>query len=181
MIVWLASALARPLVVVDVPFPTERIFDKPDRVCLRVPLPVPDTDSETTLGDFSLSCTVRSGMLFACVQLEVPTWPEKVPPLQCGPENASVRVRPVRAFDPTEDIWDGVSLVRDLAVLQATYRVDHPDAPGILPGGRCAIQDGRFEFKTKNPEKRQTCTLVLGEDVERTIEIRLVRRLPASP
>ncbi|MEM6931743.1 MAG: hypothetical protein AAF602_32730 [Myxococcota bacterium] len=175
--IWMSLALARPPLALDVPFPTQRIFDKPDQVCLRVPTSSPDTDSTSVLGDFEVRCTARSGTLHACVQLLTDTWPDEVPPLQCGPDDAAVLMRPVPAFDPAEDIWDGVSLVRDVAVHQATYRVDHPDVPGILPGGRCGIADGRFEFKTKAPDKRQTCILVIGEE-ERRVPIRLVRRLP---
>lgn len=180
MLTWFTVALAASPRVLDVPFPTQKIFDRPERVCLRVPLDAPDSDSELTIADFGLRCTVTSRVLEACVELLSDTWPHEVPPLRCGPDDAAILVRPVAAFDPTEDIWDGVSLVRDVAVHQATFRVDHRDVPGILPGGRCGIEDGRFEFKTRDPAKRQTCILVLGDEDEREVPIRLVRRLPSS-
>lgn len=176
MIPWVAIAWAAPPRVLDIPFPTDRLFDTPDRVCLLLPMDVEDTDSETELVDFSVRCTIEQGQLSACVTLLAETWPEQVPPLQCGPEGQAVYMRPVPAFDPAETIWDGVKIVRNVAVLQGAYRVDHEDAPGILPGGRCGISEGRFWFKTRNQQRRQTCTLVIGEK-ERLVEIRLVKRL----
>ena len=177
MIVWLTTAWARPPIVLDVPFPTARLFDTPDRVCLLMSMDAPDSDSTTEMSDFSVQCAISSGQLSACVTLHSRTWPSQVPPLLCGPEDHAIRMRPVPAFDPAEDIWDGVSLVRDVAVLQAAYRVEHPDAAGLMMGGRCGLENGRFWFKTKNQAKRQTCTLVVGE-TEHEIPIRLVRRLP---
>ncbi|MEN0060839.1 MAG: hypothetical protein AAGA48_01755 [Myxococcota bacterium] len=176
MIVLFSTALAAPIVI-DVPFPTERLFDKPDRVCVELPSTLPNSFSQSEMEEFTLGCEVRDGMLFACVTLNTKQWPDQVPPLSCGPPEATVRIRPVAAFDPSETIWNGVSLVRNVSVLQAAYRVNHPDAAGILPAGRCAIEDGKFWFKTLNPAARQTCTLVIGE-MERSIPIRLVRKLP---
>ncbi|MEN0063326.1 MAG: hypothetical protein AAGA48_14330 [Myxococcota bacterium] len=180
MMVFVASAWAAPSVVVDVPFPSRRVFDDtPDRVCLTLEYRGKATSSKSQMSDFDVDCIVDKGRMSVCLTLLSPDWPTYVPPVQCGnDEDLAVRMRPKRAYDPTEDIWDGVAIVQGVMLYKAAYRVPkHPDVPGIMNQGKCGITDELFWFETRNPNHRQSCILVMEDQSERTIPIRLVQRL----
>ncbi|MEN0061167.1 MAG: hypothetical protein AAGA48_03400 [Myxococcota bacterium] len=195
-----AAALAGPPTTeLDVPFPATRVYpNEPDRVCLVFQLDAEPTQSHTQMPDFDVECTVENGWMTVCLTLGQPEWPDKPPPIECGPEGGVVRMRPVRAYVPDENIWDGVALLERVDIYKAVFRVnlqqaslsqnqnrrkqrlresDHPDVPGLMFRGECGIRNGLFWFETEMPSKKQTCILVMEDGSERTVPIRLVRRL----
>ncbi|MEO0600174.1 MAG: hypothetical protein AAF211_01990 [Myxococcota bacterium] len=178
-IAWAASAMAAPSVaVIRVPFPTSRVFDEqPDQVCLLVELQASPTSSLSQMSDFDVDCVVKDDWVKVCLTLLEPEWPADVPPVQCGPPGRVLTMRPVKAYDPAEDIWDGVAMLSTVGAYKAVYRVDHPDVPGIMRRGQCGIRDGLFWFETTNDDRKQSCILVMEDDSERVIPIRLVPRL----
>jgi len=179
MILLLGIAWAGPtLQTLDVPFPTTRVFtDKPDKVCLKLKVAANKTKSSSQMTDFDVECTVANGWMNVCLTLTSPRWPKRPPPIECGPEGTVVRMFPKRAYHPTEDVWDGVSLLASVDILEAEYRIDHPDAAGIMDRGECGIRDGLFWFETEEDVRRQSCILVLDDGSERVVPIELVNRL----
>lgn len=180
MIFWLSAAWAQPQVaVVRVPFPTSRVFrDVPDRVCLQLPLTGKATSSLSQMHVFEVDCRVADDWMTVCLTLTEPEWPDDLPPVTCGPDDGTaVRMRPVKAYDPSEDIWDGVGMLQVVDAYKAVFHVDHPDTPGILRRGECGIREGLFWFDTTNPERQQECILVMADGSERRVPIRLLPRL----
>ncbi|MEZ4320616.1 MAG: hypothetical protein R3F61_24250 [Myxococcota bacterium] len=176
MILGLSAALAQPMVV-RVPFPTSRMYDAPDRVCLQVSDARTLNPTVVDDGHFEATCGSDAGVLSLCLTLQERAWPERIAPLECEGDDVVVRVRPVPAFDPLEDVWDGVRIARNVSVVQATFRVDGvPDAPGLLAEGACGVRDGQLWVKTRPVPRRQECRVVLP-DGERTVPIVLVNRL----
>lgn len=170
-----AAVAAPPARTIRVPFPASRVSETgQDRVCLLVPLVPGDTSSHSQMPSFDVECVVENDWMQVCITLTEPEWPDYVPNIVCGKEdNGRVRMRPVKAFDPLEDIWDGVGLLQTVETVGAMYRVDHPDTPGIMYRGVCGIRGGVFSFETSNREREQKCVLVMADGSERTIPIRL--------
>jgi len=171
----MAWAWAGP-VTVRVPFPTRRMYEQPDQVCLSLEGYPPIRPVVVDDGRFEATCRTEGGALRLCLTLLTPEWPKRVAPLECGGENL-IRLRPVPAFDPQENIWDGVRIARGANLVQATFRADGvPDAPGILPGGSCGIHDEQLWVKTGVETKHQSCLLVLPTG-EVEVPVRLVDRV----
>ena len=156
------------------PMPTARMYTTRDQVCLNRPTHEPIAPTEVTDGRFTVTCGTEGARLRVCIALELDTWPRRVGEVECG----GLQVVPVPAFDPTEDIWDGVSIRRDVSLLSGTWNAGEVDyAPGLLDGGRCGISYGQFWFV--GPDRRaQACTLVMPDGTERVVPIRVVDRLP---
>jgi len=179
MILLFSGALAGPAATIDVPFPSRRVFrDVPDRVCLEMAYRGNAKSTTSEVPGFEVTCKVEDDVVRVCVTLLEPTWPAYVPTVQCGSGDAAVQMRPVRAYDPTEEIWDGVALLQRVMIYKAAYRVPgHPDVPGIMDKGRCGIRDETFWFETRQAAHRQSCVLVMEDQSERVVPIRLVQQL----
>ena len=123
--IWLTPvAVAGPLVL-RVPFPTQRLYDRPDRVCVSVPMQAPPSPPvESDDGRFHAACEQQDGRVSVCLTLSTEDWPERMAPLECQQGDRVVRILPVPAFDPAEDVWDGVVVVRKVSRVQAAFRVD---------------------------------------------------------
>jgi len=167
MVTLLASlAMAGPITV-KVPFPTSTMYDdQPDRVCLTVSGLHDVTPTVVDDGWFEASCGTADGRLEVCLTLLQPSWPKRVAPVVCEAVEGQLRVVPVRAFDPSEDVLDGVRILRT-DVIQGTFRTPNlPDSPGILDGGGCGVREGHLWVKSSRSERHQRCTLVVdGEDL----------------
>jgi hypothetical protein len=161
---------------VRVPFPTKPMYDTRNRVCMRAPIGVDVQPTASDDGRFLATCQAEEGVLEICMTLLVPEMPERIAPLDCETPVGTLRVLAVPAFDPTESVFDGVRLARNVDSVQGTFQVDLPDQPGILDGGSCGVRDGHLWVLTTYPAKHQVCTLVDGE-TEQSIPITLVRRL----
>jgi len=180
MIPWFTSALAGPAVVVDVPFPSRRVFDDiPDKVCLELEYRGDAESARSGVPGFDIECNVLGDVMSVCMTLLEPQWPSDVPTVQCGADDeAAVKMRPVAAYDPTEQIWDGVALLQRVMLYKAAYRAPgHPDVHGIMDEGKCGITEEIFWFETRNRAHRQSCILVMEDDSERVVPIRLVQKL----
>jgi hypothetical protein len=170
-VIWTVAAIAAPLVV-RVPVPTTTLYDVADRVCLTVPTAQSIDPTEVDDGRFELTCSADGSRAEVCLKLLLAEWPERVAPLDCGP----VRLVPVPAFDPGESIGDGVRILRRVSLVQASFRAPMPDAPGLLPGGRCGVTNGQLWVVAPPQPKHQACTLVTAEG-ERVVPVTLVDRL----
>lgn len=164
----------------DVPFPTRSIFDVPDTVCLQLGnLDLGVEAIEVEDGRFRAACRSAGGRTEACLTLQLAEWPTRYAPLRCEGTGGTLIVRPVPAFDPQEDVWDGVEIVRGVSVVQATFRVDVPDMPGLMTTGTCGVTDGRLWIKAEELPRKQACTLIFDDGEERVVPVDLVRRLKA--
>lgn len=170
-----AALAAPPSHTIRVPLPTTRVSDTlQDSICLLVPLTPGDTSSRSGLPSFDVDCVVAGDWMRVCITLTASQWPDEVPDIVCGQEDATrVRMRPVKAFDPLENIWDGVGLLQTVHAFGGMFRVDHPDAPGVMNHGVCGIRGGIFSFETTNDARQQACHLVMADGSERTVPIRL--------
>lgn len=162
---------------IEAPFPTARIFDVPDTVCLEldVDLGMPDTEIED--GRFRATCSSGRGTTHACMTLLTETWPERFAPLRCQGDHGTLVLVPTPAFDPTEPIEDGVRILRGFQRAQATFRTDWPDSAGVIAGGTCGVEGGQLWIKAPPEPFRQECLIVFPDTTEKVVPIHLVRRL----
>ena len=171
----LAAAWAG-VVTVRVPFPATRMYEEPDQVCLNLPGFPPIDPVVVDDGRFEATCETTGGSVRLCLTLLTPEWPKRVAPLECGKDKL-IRLLPVLAFDPQEDVWDGVRIARGTSLVQATFRVEGvSDAPGILPGGSCGVREEQLWIRTRVRTKHQSCTVVLPTG-EVEVPILLVDRI----
>lgn len=176
----LAAALARPPMVYEIPFPTSPVFEGQQRICMDVDVDLGVPNVAVEEGPFLASCSSVGGHTRLCVTLlDGAKWPDRFADLECPGAERSVKMRPIRAFDPNDSIDDGVLLVRSVSKIQAVFRApDLVDSPGILPGGTCFVRAGLFTVAVGDTETRvQTCTLIVGE-VDLPVRIKLVGKLP---
>ena len=165
---------------IRVPVPTTRLYDKPDRVCVRSRRFFGLQPVEMDDGRFEVSCGLDDGTPRVCMTLLLDEWPSRIAPFTCG-DDPVYEIVPIPAFDPTEDIWDGVSVRRDVTIVAGSFDAgDLKEAAGLLPGGECGVIDHRFWFQAPSEPREQTCTLVLRDGSERQVPIRQVRRLPTA-
>lgn len=163
--------------VLRVPFPTAPLFDDTQRVCLTVDLDLGVDDIELEDSGFRATCAPVEGGTRACLEVVDPErWPRRLAELVCTGRSSSLVMKPVFAFDPDDDISDGVQIARSVDALRAAFRTELPDAPGILAGGACGVTDGLLWMRLAPEPRRQACTLVVGED-EVVVPVRLVRGL----
>ncbi len=125
----------------------------------------------------------RHPLTTACLSVEEGTpWPRRLPELVCTGGARDLRLRPVPAFDPSDDPADGVCVVRDVAKRIAAFRVpEMADAVGMLPQGSCGVRDGTLWMELGAEYRRQACVLVFEDDREQIVPITLVRRLERCP
>lgn len=164
---------------IRLPFPTQPIFEGVQRVCINIGKDLGIEPVEVDDGPFTVSCDRDAGRTIACLQVDgSKPWPERMPTLVCPGTPRDLTVRPILAFDPTEDISDGVEILRRVTTHQATFVVPElPDAPGLLEDGSCGVSEGLLWVALGSEARRQTCTLILPDDSERQIPITLVDKL----
>ena len=174
---WFSLAAHAQVHRIQAPFPTSRMFDVPDTVCLKldVDLGMPDTEVED--GRFRATCRSGNGETTACMQLLTETWPSRFAPLRCQGDHGTLVLVPTPAFDPNEPIEDGVRILRTLQLAQATFRTDWPDSAGVLEGGSCGVQNGQLWIKAPPTPHRQSCLIVFPDTTERAVPIALVKKL----
>ncbi|MCA9572838.1 MAG: hypothetical protein KC656_33600 [Myxococcales bacterium] len=176
---WLLTMAWAQQVDVRVPFPTRRMYDGvADTVCVQFERDLGTPDVAVEDGAFTVSCRPAGTGTQACVRLDDgSTWPDRVPAIRCEGARGTLVVRPVQAFDPFDDIEDGVRVVRAVDSVQAVYRTSRPDTVGSLPGGACGIRGGGFWFRTRSRARHQACTLVWEDGTVLDVPILLVRSL----
>jgi hypothetical protein len=176
--VWVSAALAVAPLNLRVPFPRQTLFDHGQEVCVDVNLDLGVPHVEIEDGPFVLSCASQGGHTVACLRVEEgQPWPERPAPVTCEGTLRNLTVRPVPAFDPEDDVWDGVQILRGLSVTQAAFRVkDVEQAHGILPRGACGITDHVLWMKLPDEPREQRCVLVTPTG-ERVVPIVLVAAL----
>lgn len=175
---WLSISFALAQVhTIRAPFPTQRLFEVPDTVCLNVDADLGMHETEVEDGRFRATCSSSQGRTTACMTLLTATWPTRYAPLRCQGDQGTLVLEPVPAFDPDEDIEDGVDLVHRVDVIQGAFHTGLADAVGMMDQGECGVKDGRFFVKTESREKKQSCLLVFLDTSEKTIPVRLVSRL----
>ena len=151
------------LLVVRVPFPVRRLYAEPD--------------TELDDGAFVGTCAPKGERTQLCLTLSQQEWPQRVAPLECDAGGQTVRMVPVPAFDPSEHVWDGVSIVRRVDSVQAAFQLEGvPDASGMMAQGSCGVSGGHFWVQTVAEPRRQSCLLLLSTG-ERRVPIRLVAKL----
>jgi hypothetical protein len=161
------------------PFPTQPIYEGQEQtVCLSVNVSLGVDPTESEVGDLRVQCTPDGERTEACLTLTVPErWPRRPPTLTCEGTQHTLTMQPVPAFDPTDDVWDGVVIARNVDVVRAVFRLPGVvDAYGSLEGGSCGVKDGTLWMVVPPEPKRQTCYLALPDD-EVPIPIRMVKRL----
>ncbi len=175
-------ALALPPLQLRVPFPTKPLFEGEQRLCVNVDGDLGIAPIEVDDGRFAVSCHSEAGRTEACMTVLADTqWPSRVPTLICPGTVRDLAITPVLAFDPTENVWDGVEILRRVAVHEAAFRVpDVPDLDGIIARGKCGVSDGYLWMKLREEPRRQVCTLVFPSGEERQVGIALVGRLQAT-
>jgi len=175
---WALAALAGPLEL-RIPFPTEPIFDGAQQICVDVDVDLGVPPIEVDDGRFTVSCFSEQGHTEACIAVSNPErWPTRMPSLVCPGSVRNLVVTPILAFDPTEDISDGVEILRRLTMVQVAFRVpDLQDRTGILPGGTCGVTDGFLWMNLHSEPRRQQCTLIAPDGGEQLVPIALVNRL----
>lgn len=175
---WFVAIAAAQVHTIRVPFPTTRLFEVPDTVCLKVgDVDFEVAEVEVEDGSFSARCSSAKGQTEACVTLLADRWPGRIAPLQCQGMRGTIDMVPVQAFDPSDDPEDGVQIVRKVDVIQGAFRTRLPDAVGVMAGGSCGVKDGRFWVVAAEEPRNQQCLLVLPDTTERTIPVTLVNKL----
>jgi len=171
---------------IEVPFPTAPIYpDKDQRICLGVNVDLGVDHTEAEAGGFRVTCEPQEGRTQACLTVLEPErgWPTRVPRLVCRGNEDKLVMKPVPAFDPTEDPWDGVVIARNVDLVRAVFRVPGAeDAYGVLDPegyGQCGIEDGYLWMVVPGAPRRQACLLDV-EDGRAVVPIRLVKRLDTS-
>ncbi len=172
------GAMARDIQLL-MPFPTQPLYEgQEQRVCLSVNVDLGVDPTESEVGNYRVSCTPQGERTEACLTLLDPThWPRRFPELTCQGSGNALVMRPVPAFDPTEDVWDGVTVARNVDVVRAVFRLPGVvDSYGSLEGGSCGVKGETLWMVIPPEPKLQVCHLDLPKE-EVPIEIRLVRRL----
>ncbi len=169
------------------PVPTQPLTDQePLQVCLQLGADLGIEPTSTTTGNTTLECATveqddvrRTRMCYTVTQDD---WPTEWPSVSCAGPRTTVQLRLIPAYDPLEDIEDGVTIFAGVDEVMATF-IAGPEWPNQQAegrrGSRCEVVDGRFIVTRDSSSRRKdSCRLDRRDGKIVDIDIRFTNRAP---